>query len=341
MAHDEDKGNNGEVRYSLGVDSTDTANVFAIDAYTGWINTLIKLDKEEKSEYRFYVIATDNGVPKHTTRTTVIVKLADYNDSPPVFKSNVYEAAVSEDAIPGTIVIQLSTTDADVDLQTPLDFYITAGNPRSEFDIRQNGEIYVSKPLDRESVSNYDLEVIATDGLFTATTKVHIDIMDANDNPPYCVRYRYRNILSEGLHPGSYVLTILATDVDDVAQSKLKYYLTGVGADKFSLDIDNGHLKTARALDRENQTKYSLIAHVQDREHASWECSSQVEIIVSDLNDNPPVFSNTHYSVAIPEDVEVGTLVTKVHATDADIGKLCSASVALQDCRCSQHGVLI
>lgn len=141
------------------------------------------------------------------------------------------------------------------------------------------------------------------------------------------MRYRYRQVLSEGILPGSYILTILATDVDDHAQTKLKYYLTGIGADKFSLDIDNGYLKTARSLDRENQTKYLLIAHVQDREHTNWECSSQVELIVSDLNDNPPIFSSTHYSVAIPEDVDVGTLVTKVHATDADIGKLSKKNV--------------
>lgn len=32
------------------------------------------------------------------------------------------------------------------------------------------------------------------------------------------------------------------------------------------------------------------------------------------------VFSLPYYSVALPEDVEVGTLVTKIHAFDADIG---------------------
>jgi hypothetical protein len=38
----------------------------------------------------------------------------------------------------------------------------------------------VAKPLDRESVSNYILDVTATDGKFIATTKVTIDILDAN-----------------------------------------------------------------------------------------------------------------------------------------------------------------
>lgn len=54
--------------------------------------------------------------------------------------------------------------------------------------------------------------------------------------------------------------------------------------------------------------------------YRSWECSSQIEIAISDLNDNAPVFSLPIYTVSLPEDAEIGTLVTKVHAIDYDIG---------------------
>lgn len=135
------------------------------------------------------------------------------------------------------------------------------------------------------------------------------------------MRYRYRHILSEGVHPGTYVTSIEAVDVDE--QSNLRFYLTGDGADKFSLDKSLGHLKTALPLDREEQSKYQLVAHVQDRDKPRWECSSEVEILVSDLNDNRPQFEKEVYSATLPEDVQVGTLVTKLHATDKDIGECC------------------
>ena len=90
--------------------------------------------------------------------------------------------------------------------------------------------------------------------------------------------------------------------------------------DNFLLDKDSGHLKTVTYLDREKQSKYTLTAHVHDKEKPNWKCSSQIELIISDLNDNAPLFSLPYYSVSLPEDVEVGTLVTKIHATDADIG---------------------
>ncbi|PNF22862.1 hypothetical protein B7P43_G15012, partial [Cryptotermes secundus] len=318
IAHDRDQGSNGEVRYAFGSDIGELANVFAVDAYTGWITTLVQLDKEQQSEFMFQVVATDNGSPKHFARTTVYIKLMDYNDNPPVFTNRHYLATVNEDALPGTVVVALDTKDRDVDLVSPVEFYITGGDPRSQFQIRQTGEVYVAKPLDRESVSNYVLDVTATDGKFIATTKVTIDILDANDNPPYCLRYRYREVLSEGIHAGSYVLTVLATDIDEEPNANLRFYLTGEGADHFSLDKAAGHLKTVRPLDREQQSKFQLTAHVQDRDKPGWECSSQLELLVSDLNDNAPRFSLDSYSATLPEDVQVGSLVTKVHATDRD-----------------------
>lgn len=60
------------------------------------------------------------------------------------------------------------------------------------------------------------------------------------DNPPYCLRHRYRNVLSEGVHPGTYVLTVQAADLDDSEHSKLRYVLTGDGSEHFQLDKDYG-----------------------------------------------------------------------------------------------------
>lgn len=56
IAHDKDLGSNGEVRYSFGSDIGELANVFTVDAYTGWISTLVQLDKEKQPEYKFQVI---------------------------------------------------------------------------------------------------------------------------------------------------------------------------------------------------------------------------------------------------------------------------------------------
>ncbi|XP_061517128.1 fat-like cadherin-related tumor suppressor homolog isoform X2 [Anopheles gambiae] len=319
-ARDADSGSNGDIRYALSPDVGDIVNIFDVDAYTGWITTLVALDKEKREDYKFQVLATDNGQPKHTTRSTVIVRLKDYNDCPPVFREGQYKASVSEDALPGTVVLQIATTDRDVELRTAVEYYIIAGDSLSQFQIKNSGEVFVVKALDRESIAEYELKVIVTDGKYTATANISVTVLDANDNPPYCLKYRYREQLSEGARPGTHVLQVLANDMDEPANSRLRFYLTGNRAEDFNLDKDTGHLKTARKLDRETQSRYSLMAHVQDRDHPGWECSSQIELALTDLNDNAPEFSMNPYSVTLPEDAEVGTLVTKIHATDADIG---------------------
>jgi protocadherin Fat 1/2/3 len=87
--------------------------------------------------------------------------------------------AVNEDALPGTVVKSLETSDLDAE-RAPVQFYITGGDPRSEFSIRSTGEVFVSKALDRESVAKYILDIVATDGEHIARTKLTIDILDAN-----------------------------------------------------------------------------------------------------------------------------------------------------------------
>jgi len=82
-----------------------------------------------------------------------------------------------------------------------------------------------------------------------------------------------------------------------------------------------GLMKTAVLLDRERQSWYNLEAHVQDREKSEWECVSRVEIAVLDLNDNAPLFvSNNNNTASLSEDAQIGTIVIKMHANDADIG---------------------
>lgn len=90
-AHDKDQGSNAEVRYTFSPETEEAANVFSIDPLTGWITNLVRLDKETKAEYKFYVKATDNGHPRFSTQSTVVIKLKDYNDQPSVFKKKIYE----------------------------------------------------------------------------------------------------------------------------------------------------------------------------------------------------------------------------------------------------------
>ena len=73
------------------------------------------------------------------------------------------------------------------------------------------------------------------------------------------------------------------------------------------------------------------MAHVQDAAMPEWECVSRVEVSVMDVNDNEPKFAQDSFSAALKEDVPVGTVATKIHATDADEGVNGRLTYALLD----------
>lgn len=333
-----DSGPNGNIRYFIDKDAGELLNIFDIDSYTGWITTLVELDNEKQNEFKFNVVATDNGQEiKHSSKAAVVIKLIDYNDNPVRFRQSQYEVKINENSLAGTVLQRFEIEDKDIpddgaisnsgsggikEDNNNVDFYIISGDVYTQFAInKHSGELYIAKPLDRESIDFYKLVILVTDGKFIDTANVTVIVQDSNDNPQICLKYRYRESLREDVEINHYILNVLYQDVDEPTNTHLRFYLTGNGAEHFHLDEHSGKLHTAQQLDRETQSKYVLTAFVQDRDHFGWECSSIIEISLIDVNDEKPMFTNEMYNVFVPEDAEIGSLVTKVLAIDRDKGK--------------------
>ena len=87
---------------------------------------------------------------------------------------------MSEDAVIGTVITDLKVEDADALESRYLQYFITEGDVAGKLGVRQNGEVYIRQPLDREAVSHYDLGVTVTDGVFVSETRINVDVIDAN-----------------------------------------------------------------------------------------------------------------------------------------------------------------
>ncbi|XP_023209477.1 protocadherin Fat 1-like, partial [Centruroides sculpturatus] len=194
MAHDSDVGQNADVVYKFADDFGEAVSMFHLNSKTGWLTTINLLDRETISWYNFTVIAEDNGFPMYSSSASVIIQLQDYNDNPPKFQLQKYTSSVAEDALPGTVLVRLEIIDADENIDNSIEYYITDGNPKNQFDIRQTGELFVSKLLDREDIASYFLEITITDGTFISQTTVDIEIIDVNDNPPVCLKVTISSI---------------------------------------------------------------------------------------------------------------------------------------------------
>ncbi|GLV44458.1 starry night [Carabus blaptoides fortunei] len=332
QAYDADEGLNSDIRYTLAPrDSTggSTDDIpLSVDSHNGWIITTRELDREEQSKYMFQVIATDQGNPPLSASASVIVSLQDVNDNDPLFEPKIYEAVVSEDDQPGTPVASVTATDADEDQR--LHYELSGGNTRGRFSITsQNGRglITVAQPLDYKQEKRYILTVTASDsGGRHDTATVYVNVSDANNFAPVFEDAPYSASVFEDAPVGTTVLVVSATDNDVGINAQITYSLGDElssatdHSPEFSINSQTGAIVTTKSLDRENISGYLLTVTAKDGGNPPLSDTTDIEISVTDVNDNYPTFKQQSYSGNILEDALIGTSVVQVSATDADIG---------------------
>ncbi|XP_031408102.1 protocadherin Fat 3 [Meleagris gallopavo] len=335
-AVDVDSSANGQVTYTLAVESEleKITEAFTIDSNSGWISTLKDLDHEKDPTFTFAVVASDLGETLSLSSTTLVsVAVTDINDNAPVFEHEVYRGSVKESDPPGEVVAVLSTWDEDTsDVNRQVSYHITGGNPKGKFAlglVQNEWKVYVKRPLDREEQDIYYLNITATDGLFVTQAAVEVTVTDVNDNSPVCEQVAYTALFPEDIPSNKVILKISAKDADIGSNGEIRYSLYGPGNNKFFLDPENGELKSLAPLDREKIPVYNLVARATDG--GGRFCQSEIHLILEDVNDNPPVFSSDHYTACVYENTATKALLTRVQATDPDVGVNRKVTYSLAD----------
>ncbi|XP_033621472.1 protocadherin alpha-9-like, partial [Fukomys damarensis] len=193
----------------------------------------------------------------------------------------------------------------------------------------QNGILFVNSRVDREELCgrsaecSIHLEVIVDRPL--QVFHVEVEVKDINDNPPVFPATQKNLFIAESRPLDSRFPLEGASDADVGANALLTYRLSP--NEYFSLDIPPRHeqvkplgLVLRKPLDREEAPELYLLLTATDGGKPELTGSVQVIITVLDANDNAPVFHRTLYTVKLPEDVSIGTLVINANASDADEG---------------------
>ncbi|XP_044515813.1 protocadherin gamma-A10-like [Gracilinanus agilis] len=193
----------------------------------------------------------------------------------------------------------------------------------------RSGSLVTADRIDREELCaqkaqcrlNFNVLVEDNVKLFA----VEVEITDINDNVPKFQVEQVGVKITETAAPGMRFPLPEAFDPDVGVNSLQDYKLSS--NHHFSLLVQSRgdgakypQLVLERALDREEEPVHHLILTASDGGDPVRSGSAQVRVVVLDVNDNPPVFTQLIYSVNVPENVPKGTLLLTVNATDPDEG---------------------
>ncbi|XP_067464274.1 protocadherin Fat 3 [Thunnus thynnus] len=322
QASDPDEGLNRTVVYSL-VDSVN--GFFSIDPVSGMVILEKSLDRESRDSYRVRVQATDQAGQQGalSSQVDLTILVLDVNDNAPVFQRRDYAVTVPEDVAVGTEVLRVLATSADIGPNAEITYNIRSGNELKKFIINRNlGSISVADDLDFEVCKDYYLTIEAWDSgdppLSTATM-VTIELMDVNDNAPAFSQDIYNVLVSEDASVGQTITRVLAEDLDSQVNGRITYsILKGDRSNHFWIDPVTGLLKVNKRLDRELISRYSLSVQAFDSGSPAMSSTVTINIDISDVNDNPPVFTPPNSTAVIQLNQAAGTTLLKLSVSDKD-----------------------
>uniref|UniRef100_A0A8C5FTC8 Cadherin domain-containing protein n=1 Tax=Gadus morhua TaxID=8049 RepID=A0A8C5FTC8_GADMO len=186
---------------------------------------------------------------------------------------------------------------------------------------RETGVVWLKLTLDRESVSQMQVEFSVSDSQGVVKDTVNILIGDVNDNAPSFHGLPYTVHIPENTAVGTSVFMVNATDPDQGTGGSVLFYFQPPSP-FFAIDGARGIVTVNRTLDYETTSAYQLTINATDQDR--WRPLSRLTnlaILITDIQDMNPVFTNLPYSTNIAEDKPPGYEVRKIRAIDQDLGR--------------------
>ncbi|XP_027133950.1 protocadherin alpha-2 isoform X31 [Larimichthys crocea] len=238
--------------------------------------------------------------------------------------------SIPEELKDGTVVGNVAK-DLGLDITSLTDrrFRVVSGSKDPIFEVNQNnGALFVHSHIDREELCQgsgaclIELKILVENPL--EIHYVTVEITDVNDHSPNFPEREQTFEIAEQTLPGRRFQLHTARDPDAGLNSIRTYTLTS--NEHFEVNIRQSEagkipfLVLKKSLDREQKDKHTLLVTAVDGGKPPRSGTLNVSIIVLDINDNRPVFSQEIYQITIKENVPLGTSIFRMNATDPDEG---------------------
>ncbi|XP_019902522.2 protocadherin-15b isoform X2 [Esox lucius] len=305
----------------VSLDSYSTVFSVTPSGITRYLTLLKPVDREVQDSYTFTMVASD-GV-QESTPVTVHITVIDANDNTPTFPNASYSVNVYTDMQPGETVLRVMALDADEGPNGLLTYTILAGD-QGHFVINNRSGVITAVPGISLAVGRtYALTVKAMDNgpesqRRSSITSVYIEVLPPNNqSPPRFHRLLYSLEVSEAMRTGASLLSMQAEDREgDPITYSIQH---GDPHQHFELSQTSGLLLLGKPLDRESEDSYTLVVTASDG-HPDGTSTATVNIVVTDVNDNDPVFDLPLLRNLTVIEEEANSFVGQVKATDPDAG---------------------
>ncbi len=297
------------------------------------------LDREKVSVIRLVLTSFDGGKPSRSGTLQIIVNVLDINDNAPVFSSPLYKVRVTENTPRGTKIIKLNATDMDEGSNGEVKYLFSSHGQEKNLDVfaisPDSGEIEVKGNIDFEDKAFYELRVEAHDKVsspMTTNCKVLIEVIDVNDNAPEIAITSLLSSLREDVKTGTAVALVTVSDKDGGMNGKVICKLLGNIPFKLESSYNNYYSVVLEGqLDRENISKYNVTLVAVDEGTPPLSSTSVVYVDISDVNDNPPKFTEKIIYIYVKENTTPGTLIHTVSAVDRDSNENAEITYSIVD----------
>lgn len=254
-----DRDHNDKLIYSFhSAENILSLRTFMLDSITGAISLAASLDRETLSEHILTVMVRDGGTPAKRNFARVKIIVHDHNDHTPHFSDKILVGKVFESAAIGSAVLRAYAVDHDKGENARITYSIVSGNVGNVFSIDSGlGIITTARELDQTSVTEYTLQIKATDhgqpGL-SSTVPAHIMLTMADNAAPRFMTKEVASEIYEDQLVGSYV-----AHLDVKSTSSLQFeILSGNSNGAFMISPSTGVITTLKYLDYETTKFYNL-----------------------------------------------------------------------------------
>ncbi|XP_018106843.2 protocadherin alpha-8-like [Xenopus laevis] len=330
-AVDSDVGTNSVTSYEL------NANEYFILEFPKFVHQIRSiqlvlkksLDREKISLHNLTLTAFDGGKPKLSGCTQLIINVEDVNDNSPIFNQSFYQCSVAENASKGTLVTRLNATDLDLGKNGEISYEFSKLVPLQMLSIfsldKNTGYINVNGELDYEKNNVYEIYVDAFDNgepPLTGHCQLLVTVADLNDNAPEMSVTSLSLPVPEDATQGTIVAIISVHDRDSGINGRVNCYSIPPTPFKVNPAFTGDFSLIVNApLDRENKSEYQVVITATDEGSPALSTSMTINVEVSDVNDNAPLFQQPAHTIFIKENNAPGSHVYTVSAFDSDTGQ--------------------